>query len=284
MELRHILAAADDSPEGRLAVVTGARLARQAGARLTVLTVAQGVEGPELQSRLLQDLGRMVSAQLSGLGEDVPAPELALATGLPGIEIGRFAETSNADLVVVGRKHRSELQRLLIGDTADSVARRSRTPGLFVQNGNTSFERVLVALDGTERGLAVLLAAMDFTRAIAARIHAVTVEPAYENEAEAPRLITGRSERLLQAFDDLRNSSSLGQGAWDMEPDQDGGSPLVVQRGRVVDAVLHEVARSHADVLVLGYHRGGPAGVIDAGSVARRLAHDAPCAVLTIPL
>jgi nucleotide-binding universal stress UspA family protein len=35
---------------------------------------------------------------------------------------------------------------------------------------------------------------------------------------------------------------------------------------------------------VIGCHRGGPPGILEAGSTARRLAHTAPCAVLTIPL
>lgn len=284
MQLRHILAAADDSPEGRLAVLIGARLSALASARFTVLTVAQAVDAPGMQAKLLQDLRRMVYGELAKIEGAVPEPVLAVAAGLPGIEIGRYAETEAADLVVVGRKRRSELQRLLIGDTADSVARRSRTPCLFVKAGQEQMQRVLVSLDGTERGMAVLLAAMDFTRAIAARLHAVTVEPAYENEAEAPRLLTGRSARLAQAVDDLRQSTNLGSGEWEVRPSIAGESPLVIQRGRVVDAVLTEVERSQADVLVLGYHRGGPAGVIEAGSIARRLAHDAPCAVLTIPL
>lgn len=284
MQLRHILTAADDSPEGRFAIMHGAQLAAQARARFSVLTVVQAVDSAEARARHLENLGRAVHAELRRLEVAAPEPVLAVATGLPGIEIGRFAETEGADLVVVGRKRRSELQRLLIGDTADSVARRSRTPCLFVRADQAQLGRVLVALDGTERGMTVLLAAVDFTRTLGARLHAVTVEPAYDNEGEAPPLLTGRSARLAQAVDDLRHTTSLGKGGWDVTPTIGGDSPLVIQRGRIVDAVLQEIDRSAADVLVLGYRRGGPAGVIEAGSIARRLAHDAPCAVLTVPL
>jgi nucleotide-binding universal stress UspA family protein len=35
---------------------------------------------------------------------------------------------------------------------------------------------------------------------------------------------------------------------------------------------------------VIGYHRGGLPGIIEAGSTARHVVHTAPCAVLTIPL
>jgi len=37
-------------------------------------------------------------------------------------------------------------------------------------------------------------------------------------------------------------------------------------------------------VIIIGYRRGGPPGLIEAGSVARQVAHHAPCAVLTVPL
>jgi nucleotide-binding universal stress UspA family protein len=57
-----------------------------------------------------------------------------------------------------------------------------------------------------------------------------------------------------------------------------------VRRGDIAESVLAEVQQNGDDVLVIGYHRGGPPGVLEAGSVARRLAHAAPCTVLTIPL
>jgi nucleotide-binding universal stress UspA family protein len=52
----------------------------------------------------------------------------------------------------------------------------------------------------------------------------------------------------------------------------------------VVDQVMAALEETSADALVVGYHRGGPPGVIEVGSTARHLAHLAPCAVLTVPL
>jgi nucleotide-binding universal stress UspA family protein len=71
--------------------------------------------------------------------------------------------------------------------------------------------------------------------------------------------------------------------AWDIAAAGSAG-PLVIHRGGVVEEILGEVRRAGTEVLVVGFHRGGPAGVIEAGSVARRLAHEAPAAVLTVPL
>jgi nucleotide-binding universal stress UspA family protein len=283
MQLRRIVVGADCSEEGKAAILAAARLAQQAVAKVTVLTVTPGADADGDKKGALDSLRDLVHSAVEQLPES-PRLELALAAGLPGVEIGRFAETHHADLVVVGRKRRTGMQRLLIGDTADSVARRSGVPCLFVLAGAPAFRHVLVALDGTERGMAVVIAAMDFTRDIGARIHGVSVEPAYDNERDAPRLLTSRSARLIEAVDAIRLQTNLGPGMWEAPAPTSSSSPIVFHRGRVVDEIVREVVRSGTDVLVVGYHRGGPAGVIEAGSVARRLAHECPCSVLTIPL
>jgi nucleotide-binding universal stress UspA family protein len=279
MQLQHLVAAADDSGEGRAAVLTAARLGQRCGAKVTVLTVV-GVETDSSDDQVRREHEARVKAALSSLPEP-PRIHLALAKGLPGVEVGRFAETHQADLVVIGRKRRSELQRLLIGDTADSVVRRSRTPCLFVPD-RQDFERVLVALDGTERGFAVLQPAVDFTRAIGGKLRAVIVEPAGEGEG-VHRPVTGRVARLVKVLSEQIRSSASGE-PWDLPKDSKLDSAITVYHGSIVEGILREIGRIRSDILVLGFRRGGPAGVIEAGSVARRLTHEAPCGVLTIPL
>jgi len=283
MLLRHILAAADDSEEGRAAILAAARLGQRSGARVTVVTVVHATPAEAVAARVLQALLDTVEVQLVQLKGPRPTVELAVEFGLAGIEIPRFAEISGVDVIVVGRKHRTSIQRLLIGDTADAVARRSRVPCLFVQAGAHEYGRLLVALDGTERGLSVLPVAVDLARDAHARLRVITVEPAYDNERDTPRLPTGRSQRLAEAIDSLRNRSGASAEAWDTVLGR-SGEALVVHRGRVVDEILREVHASATDVLVLGCHRGGPAGMIEAGSISRRLMHDCPCSVLTVPL
>ncbi|MEO8636142.1 MAG: universal stress protein [Gemmatimonadales bacterium] len=282
MHLQQILAAADHSAEGRAAILAAARLAQAAGGSVIVLTVTEADGGLTGESHQPEGLRRITQAMLAGL-TDAPGVQYATVAGLPGIEICRFAEECGADVIVMGRKCRSERQRLLIGDTADAVARRSAVPCLFVPAEQGTFTRVIAALDGTERGFAVLLAAAEFAREIGGHLRAVTVEPEYRNEIGVSRVPTGRSARLAQAVGDLRASMEHRAG----RPSGlivDPGEPLVIHRGEVVEEITREVDRHGADVLVVGYHRGGPAGVIEAGSVARRLTHETACAVLTIPL
>jgi len=280
--LRSIVAAADSSDEGRATIVTAVRLGQCSGARVTVLTVAESDASGGGSPRLLEDLRETVASQLAGVEPPHPAVDVAVEVGLPGIEIARFAETSGADLVVVGRKRRTSLQRLMVGDTADSVARRSRIPCLFVRAGMGPIARVLVALDGTERGLAIFPVALEFARETKALLRATTVEPAIPNEVDAPWVHHGRSARLADALSAMGRRGVSGDGGARFEVPVEPW--LIVHRGQVIEEVLKEVRHSDADVLVLGCRRGGPPGSMEAGSIARRLLHVCPTAVLTVPV
>jgi len=52
----------------------------------------------------------------------------------------------------------------------------------------------------------------------------------------------------------------------------------------VLAELLAEASDTGARLLALGYHRGGPPGIVEGGSIARGLLHSALCAVLTVPL
>ncbi len=125
-----------------------------------------------------------------------------------------------------------------------------------------------MAVDGSERGMAVPRAADRLAGLLGARLDLLTVEPAREDEpvALAAAMPTARSSRI---------QSEVRHGL---------GHDLEVRRGGVAEEILAAADQHDPDVLVLGCHRGGPAGVIEAGSTARHVLHEADCAVLTIPL
>lgn len=287
MQLRHIVVATDESEAGRSAVRAGLDLAERAFARLTVMRVVPvesvpllgtalgGVVGPNGAATALERLQRWVHAELR---PDCPVPvELGIAFGVPGIEICRFAEQRGADLLVLGRKHRSAVARFLVGDTADAVVRRSRVSCLFVEHGALPLSQLLVALDGSDRGMRVYAAARDFAQAVGLAVTVVTVECGEYPESvdTASVLPLTRSSRLWSEL---------------TPPDARAGRPastetaVSIRQGRPVAEVLAELTDTGADVLTFGCHRGGPAGMLEAGGTARHLLHTAPVSVLTIPL
>jgi nucleotide-binding universal stress UspA family protein len=294
MLLRHIVVAADESEAGRSAVRAGRDLAERASARLTVMRVVPKESWPLLGSALRGDAGADVAATAlerlqhwlePELLPNSPVPvQLGIAFGLPGIEICRFGEQRGADLLVLGRKHRSAVARLLVGDTADAVIRRSRLPCLFVEQGALPLSQLLVALDGSDRGMRVYAAARTFAQAVGLRLTVVTVECDDQPDAlgeqpyapdPSPPLPLARSSRLWRELEppaaraDTPTATEI---------------PVSVRQGRPVAEVLAELAETGADVLTFGCHRGGPAGILESGGTARHLLHTAPVSVLTIPL
>lgn len=277
MELRHVVAATDQSEAGHHAVLVAATLAEHVGARLTVLSVRPAPQAgaapptPATESEhqsLLRDLSRSLEAELGRLAPRT-APAFTVLSGVPGIEIPRYAEEHAGDLLVLGRKHRTQRQRMFLGDTADAVARRSQVPCLFVGLDCNELGPMLVCLDSSERSVSVFQAASDFARGAGSPIRAVTVEPVWLNEPD-------ELAAALPASRTLRLNRTLDRGL--------SGTDLRIRRGNVLSELLAEAAETGARLLAFGYHRGGPPGIVEGGSVARGLLHSALCAVLTVPL
>ncbi len=94
---------------------------------------------------------------------------LAPIAGVAGIEIPRFAERMQADLVVLPRI-------CFAGELlADAVTRRSRLPSLSVASGCEDLRRWLIALDGSARCRLVLSMVTPIVEALGATATSVQV-------------------------------------------------------------------------------------------------------------
>lgn len=287
MPYRHVVVAVDDSNVSRSALQWSVALAERGVRRLTVVRVVPVRASRPARGHLHLRMGEAIKGtEAAGLQSWLdpvvrPAPsslvlELAIVYGVPGIEIARFAEGCGADLLVLGRKPRRAATRLLLGDTADSVARRSRIPCGFVPANARSVQQILAALDGSERGEVVIDAAVALAQQTDADIRFVTVEPKQPGESAelAMGIPLARTEKIQRHLADRARRH-----------EQNGvGFQLVVQRGAPVPGVLDAIAATQSDLLVVGYRRGGPAAVIDAGSTARQLLHAASTVVVTVPI
>lgn len=275
MNLRRIVAAVDDSPEGRNAGALAVRLA--ARSRSTPLLLSVGMPD-EVAVPMEEDFptGALPPSGPLHPMEGAPATEVrhVIRRGIPSVEIARFAEEEHADLLVLGRKHRTSQERRVKGDTADAATRRSHIPCLLAPAGTRDIRSAVVALDGTDRGFLVYREARDFAKALRLDLRPLTVERTWPGEPEhANGVLDARTVRLMKL---LRETDSP-RARWRPEP-------LEVVRGLPVYEIGRALDQTGADLLIVGYHRGGPAGVLDGTSVARRLVHGVSSAVLTIPL
>jgi nucleotide-binding universal stress UspA family protein len=284
MKLNRILAAADDSAAGQKAVKAAFSIAARSNAALSLLhviaapvrTIAGSYVG-ESDRFLDEEASSELRVRRWLLSDDSPArpdapPELSVAYGVPGIEICRFAEDWSADLIVVGRKEHPERARLLLGDTGDAVTRRSRVPTLLVPAQGSGLSRVLVALDGSDRGMKVLGPACAFARVLGAALAVVSVEPRMVEEPGSTSLPLTRS----LALESRVRSMALAAGCEEVD--------VRIRGGAISTRILEQIESGGHDMLVLGQHRGGPSWLVQSSSTAQQLGHAAPCAVLTVPL
>ncbi len=253
MTRRQILAATDGSLTGQHAVAIARRLAADLGASLDVLRVVHGTDSPDRDS-----------------------DGTHLRTGIPGIEIVRRSEQIGAELLVLGRFLRGSATHPRLGLTADAVVRRSPIPCLFIPENQDHFARVFAAVDGTERGLRVLEEARQvLSWTDASRLCAVTVEPRHGPEPVAGVAVVAppsAREARVRSWMHHRGNGEVAR------------MDLVVLSGDPVPSILHEITHPEDALLVVGNHRGGPAGVVTSTGVGRALLYTAPCAVLTVPL
>lgn len=277
MSLNRIVVAMDNSAASLHAARLAVGLAAASGAAVLAISVAEPAHRDEQQIRLTA-LRRLMAPVLEGTAAPVPV-EYIVAFGLPQIEICRLAEQRHADLLVLGRKSRSRTARLLLGDTADAVVRRSRVPCLHVPEATTRLSRMLVALDGWPRSEVMFRQVVDLVEAAGIQLEVITVEPRFAGEPTdlAGQVPTARTERLTQMLTEPRTGTGTG-------PAEPAVVPLRVRHGDPVEQIQAEIRETGADILAIGFHRGGPAMVVETVSIARHLLHSSPCAVLTMPL
>jgi nucleotide-binding universal stress UspA family protein len=125
-----ILLAYDGSREGLIALREGALLAKRAGAQVFLLSVLPASSGLQMAegvypgavnqqvSSYKELLARGVSV-LKQLGLD---PVARLVVGEPAPQIGQFAKEIGADLVVVGHKPQSLMQRWWSGASGGYIS------------------------------------------------------------------------------------------------------------------------------------------------------------------
>jgi nucleotide-binding universal stress UspA family protein len=247
MPLNHLLAAVDDSEAGRHAFKVARDLAATIGARLSTMTVV----GP-----------------LGSVPDYLIPFDPYVGHGIPGIEIARKAELAGVDLVILGRAEEKSC-RPRVGSTADALVRRSRVPCFFVPLDQDEFSKAAVAVDGTERGMTVLMRLADLGDLGIETVDVRMVEPA-ESGRRVPGPPSAKNMRISRAL-----HAAPGNG-----PRQS----LIVMNGDPVPTLLSSLDEARRTVLVLGARRGGPAGGDPSSGVGRGLLFDAPCAVITIPI
>jgi len=140
--MKRILIATDGSPEAREAVGFGMELASEHEATVTLLQVIPPTDWTQLEHGALirqdpkeirrrSDLALQEGAALAEKhGVDVTSEVVA---GIPADEIVSFADSIDAELIVVGSRGRGAVASALLGSVSRAVLHEARRPVLVVR-------------------------------------------------------------------------------------------------------------------------------------------------------
>lgn len=159
-QIKTILWATDFSRESLMALSYANYLAGRFGAEIKALHVvpdfapalyeSRGVVVAELMEKQ-EESRRQALKKLQRLSDknEIKFSKLIVDTGSAGKKIPELAEKEKCQLVAIGRKGLSALEKILLGSVANQVLRRSRVPVLVVPRRRVSpkIENILVPTD-----------------------------------------------------------------------------------------------------------------------------------------
>ena len=151
--LKNILVPTDFGEAADAALSYARALARAFGGTLHVLHVtdnisARAVAGEAYSSKLFTDLQhdieeaahqRLDECLIDNDPNPVPTKPVIVMSTTPAVEIVRYAQQANVDLIVMGTHGRGAVARLLIGSVAERVVRIAPCPVLTVHHPEHEF-------------------------------------------------------------------------------------------------------------------------------------------------
>lgn len=168
----------DGSAEATHAAKRGLKLAAVFDATVAVIHVinqkTRRLTRTVKETDQLRDRSEQALTEIEELASDVGHPiTTTLIEGKPAVEISRYADEQNADLIVIGRQGITGIRKRLLGGVTEQVLHRSDIPVLVVPRGGTTdqereYTRLLIPTDGSDT-------------AEAATQHGVTIAQHYDS-------------------------------------------------------------------------------------------------------
>jgi len=266
--LEKLLVCTDGSPDSQGAMIGTLALAQTCGSKIYFLRVLEfnpefeAVAPEVVAAREAQVHEYLVACQAEAEKLDIPAETRVRRSEAAYEAIVAEAQKIQPDLIIMGRRGRSRLFRLMMGNVTARVIGYSPFNVLVVPKGvPLEFNRILTASDGSPYSYAAWDEAMFITRRVGGELIAVSVARD-EGELETARAIVQRLEKEAGYQGVTLTSQTL--------------------LGRPYEAIVQAARDTGANLIVMGAL--GMTGLTSLlmGSVAERVIASAPCAVLVV--
>lgn len=283
--VRPIVVGVDGTPESQLALRWATEEAKVRGLPVRVISVYEWPPTPPLSVPLTTSHGsdvpptpeaneaarRAMDEAYVYVRDQIGESRVSGAhlTGRPAAIL--VAESTAAELLVVGSRSRSALASVMLGSVSSPVAAHADCPVVVVRIGRTgpAAQRIVVGVDGSEESLQAL--AFGFEEA-ALRDAPLEVVHCWQPSDDTPQNVEREREERREA---LRQQMSTYE---QKQPNVDVTTEVV--EGRPV--ALLAVRSWSAQLVVIGSRgHGGLVGLL-LGSVSEGLLHHAHCSVAVV--
>ncbi|MDZ7779986.1 MAG: universal stress protein [Gemmatimonadota bacterium] len=296
--MKQVMVALDGSSFAEQALGPAIDIANRAGGRLDLVSVCNPADaGPALadvELSLEEEVSRYLDDVREKIGpHDDLEVEARVLTGYPAAALVEEVEERRVDLAVLSTHGRGPVSRAWLGSVADRFVREAPCPVLLVRPDETDgaadfnepFEvrHVVVPMDGSEVGEAVLERAAEMARLFGARITLFSAVGRREliNRDFVPhveyvtydRLLSDRVAQARTELEEIRERLRTREITADV---------VVVEDSNPATAILEFVSSEKPDLVAMGTHgRKGMARMV-LGSVADKVVRSATTPVLLV--
>jgi len=258
---------------------------------------------PDAEIDLVHVVGRIPPRPAAAVGKDVvneyyrsrteaafkPVRKLLDARGIPyqpirllgnpRLEIARHAESTSADLVVLGCQGLGAVRNLLLGSVVQAVIAGCKTPLLVVREGTPppAHGEVLIAVDGSAQSRRAVAYLLRHRKQLAnnSRLTLMHVSPPPPRLAAMIGRAAVEQERKVELEQAMRGARRLITKA-------NIKCKLLHTTGDPGERIANHARGNHSSLIVMGSHgRGGMAGLL-LGSVAQKTLMAARTPVLIV--
>jgi hypothetical protein len=264
-----LLVCTDGSPESQGAIGEALFLARLCGSKVYLLQVLETSSYFEVQATdLLARLEEEIRTQLESIKAEAAGKGVTLETRVRRstsayAAILEEAKEVQPELIIMGRYGRTGLARLMVGSVTARVIGYSPFKVLVVpREAILSFERILVANDGSPCSQAAWQEALAVTQRVGASLFAVSVAREEGEITMAAEIVRKMLAEANRQGVPLTTLSPQGQ-----QPD---------------DAIVQAALRYQVSLIIMGSHGRTGLKRLLMGSVTERVIGQAPCPVLVV--
>lgn len=276
---KKILVAFDASASSRNALIEAFRLASDEKCWITVVSVAPAYQG-DLDLIAVRDVAAALRKPCEDAlreAERMAEQERALIKtvcdeGEPHSRIVDLADAENADIIVMGRRGKRDVDRMMVGSiTARVIGHSSRDVLVVPEDGTVGWKKILVSTDGSKYSTAATDRAIAFAASYGGELLVLSVvDVPAEFYAEAPKAVEDLIRQAKQYVRDVQDRAA----AAGVEAE------TFIAEGEAFEAIVKLAREQGVNMIVMGSH--GRTGIrrLLMGSVTEKVIGHAPCSVL----